>query len=71
MQPVETSIKNENIFDRPCIVVYLDNYLRQVDSPDEADLARIIFTDEEDGFMFLFNKYMHLGNVPSGSPNKE
>jgi hypothetical protein len=63
--------ENNEIDNRPCIVVYLDNYLRQVESPDEADLARIIFTDEEGGSMFLFNKYMHLGTVPLFGPNKE
>jgi hypothetical protein len=59
------------IDNRPCIVVYLDNYLRQVESPDEANLARVIFTDEVGGSMFLFNKYMHLGNDPLQDPNKE
>ena len=61
---------NSEIDNRPCIVVYLDNYLRQVDSPDEADLARIIFTDEEGGSLFLFNKYMHLGSAAPWTPWK-
>jgi hypothetical protein len=64
-------VNNQEINDRPCIVVYLDNYLRQVESPDEADLAIIIFTDEEGGFLFLFNKYMHLGGVHFGIPTRE
>jgi hypothetical protein len=54
--------KNE-INDRPCVVVYLDNYLRQVDQ-NEAELVRVVFTDEEGGCLFLFNRCRHLGSVP-------
>jgi hypothetical protein len=61
-------IEKTEIDGRPCVIVYLDNYLRQVDSPDKADLAMAVFTDEKGGSMFLFNKYMHLGGVPFGIP---
>jgi hypothetical protein len=56
----------ENEFNgRPCVVVYLDGYLRPVDSQDEAELANVVFTNEKGGSMFFFNKYRNLGNVSS------
>ena len=38
----------------------IDSHFKPVDSQDEADLARVVFTDDEGGTMFLVPKDIGL-----------
>ena len=54
-------IEKNEINGRPCVVVYLDSHFKPVHSQDEAELARVVFTDDEGGTMFLVPKDIGLG----------